>query len=159
MIENSINRMKLVLDRVFSKKEHTSATVYADCTMSKIDAVIRSGMTDEQLNAVREALVALRKEERHQIDIRIGIPLYFARYYLVIFGGRDRTSSTYALERARTRGGKNNFVNILLFLLFTILVTAVWIGVFIVVYWVKQDMGIDIFPDFHLPDFLGRRSE
>jgi hypothetical protein len=134
--------------------ERASSETFADYTLSRVPRVIRESLTDEQYQAIRTSLIARDIDSRHSIDIRLTMPLFFRSYYFVCFAGRDRRASRYILENGRwaliplpIRMGFHYMVS------FT--VSLVLIGLaFIVAYKLKQLMGIDLFPNFHLPDWL-----
>lgn len=64
-------------------------------------AEVRASLTDLQ----RDALVASANEcgwARHPADLRLSIPLFFKRYYLVLLAGEERRSKDrLAIERKR----------------------------------------------------------
>jgi hypothetical protein len=134
--------------------ERASSETFADYTLSRVPRVIRESLTDEQYQAIRTSLIARDTDSRHSIDIRLTIPLFFRNYYFIFFAGRDRRASRYILENERwalipspIRMGLRYMVSFA--------VSLVMLGLaFTAAYKLKQLMGIDLFPNFHLSDLL-----
>ncbi|TNF94378.1 MAG: hypothetical protein EP297_11890 [Gammaproteobacteria bacterium] len=122
--------------------------------MSRIDRVVLDTMTSQQLNAVRDALVANAPYNRHAVDLRGAISLFFARYYFVFLAGRDRRRRTRLQEFQRAHKGNIPLGFVLSFIAISFLIALLWVLVIVVLYWLKREMGIDIFPDMHLLDFI-----
>jgi hypothetical protein len=135
-------------------KQKTSSEIFADFTISRIDEEVRSGFSSEQLDAIRRALVANESFSRHRVDIRGTLPLFFAKYYFVILAGRDRRRKTLEKEMARSHKGNLELGYFLSFLLLSLVVLVVWGIMFSVFYWLKMEMGIDVFPHLHLNDLF-----
>jgi Na+/proline symporter len=93
------------------------------------------------------------ESSRHSLDVRVTLPLYFATYYLVIFAGRDQRQSTYDTKHTRNNR-KASIKNILLFLVLTFFAALFWIALIAALYWLKREMGIDLFPNHHLSDIF-----
>lgn len=136
------------------KRPDVSSEIFASFTMSKIDRKIIDSMTAEQVEAVRAALLAADRGKRHPIDIRLNIPLYFASYYLVLFAGRDKRRGTLLKEAMRKnvqdkRGGTMMILLIGMLIMFGLLLFGL-----LTAYFIKSEMGIDIFPNKHLEDLI-----
>jgi len=88
------------------------------------------------------------------IDTRVSIPLYFARYYIVFLLGRDlrRSTRTILLERRRDSSQAAGFT--LVFTLIWNILLILLVAGFVIIYYLKSTMGIDIFPDMHLWDIF-----
>lgn len=137
-----------------NKKTVSASHVYAEYTISRIPHKIRSGFTETQLKAIREALVAQQNESKHGLDIRLRIPLFFRAYYFVIFGGRDRRRFIVQLELERINRLPKSLSRSF-YLITSALVTAGFLSVVgIALYLIKSFLGIDLF-SFHLSDILG----
>jgi len=129
---------------------------YADFTISRIDPAVRAAMPQEHLTAVREALIAQNESSRHSLDIRFTVPLFFARYYFVILGGRDRRQKTRSREKQRISFA-NLVIGTILFASISLLVlTLLWLAIFLAAYLFKVDSGIDLLANFHLMDLFQR---
>ncbi len=134
--------------------QRASSETFADYTLSRVPRVIRESLTDEQYDAIRASLVARNSDSRHSIDIRLSTPFFFRSYYFVFFAGRDRRTSTHILENERwaviplpLRMGFHYFVSFSL--------SLVLLGfAFFAAYKLKLLLGIDLIPNFHLPDLL-----
>ncbi len=132
----------------------TSSETFADFTLSRVPQQIRDSLTDEQYNALRSALIARDAHSRHRIDVRLRLSLFFRSYYIVLFAGRDRRASTRRLEDARLHrvpGPLRRAFHLLVSLTLSLALAAV---AFAAAYKLKNLLGIDIFPGFHLPDLL-----
>jgi hypothetical protein len=132
--------------------QRTSSETFADFTLSRVPQEIRDSLTDVQYGAIRSALIAKDEQARHRIDIRLRIPLFLRSYYLVLFAGRDRRASAYRLEDSRRTRIPIPLRTTIHYLLSLGVLLAVFSVVFMVLYKVKNLMGINIFSDFHLSD-------
>lgn len=132
-----------------------SAEIYAEFVLSRIQRELKgSSFTEEQLSAIRRALIADRANNQHSVDVRLSLPFILRKYYILIFLGRDRRAKTLALERLRYirlyRRILRSITLLALFLLSTLLAGVLFIGL----YRLKVALGIDIFPSFHLSDVI-----
>ena len=135
-----------------------SSQIYADFTISRIDPVVRESLSDEQLKAIRNALLANQPFKKHALDIRGSIPLYFAKYYFVLLAGRDKRRRTQQKEMQRHNRGNLSIGYMLTLLMISFLVAVIWVAAFAGFYWTKNEMGIDFFANFHLMElFKGSR--
>lgn len=136
------------------KRPDASSEIFASFTLSKIDRDILATMTPEQVEGVRAALLAADEEKRHQIDIRLNIPLYFARYYLVLFAGRDKRKRTL-LKEALRHNKQYTVGGILMASLLAILTCSILLFVATAfAYYLKAEFGIDLFPGKHIEDVI-----
>lgn len=130
-----------------------SGDVYAEFVLSRIPLEIRTTLSQEQFLAFKNALSSHHHNTKHQIDIRLRIPFYFASYYLVVFGGRDRRRSVRDLELSRIQ----QFPLWVRMTIYTIALSSIFFAlfsvVFTVLYLTKSFMGIDLTP-WHLYDII-----
>ena len=133
---------------------NNSSEIYADFTISRIDADVRESLTPTQLLAIRDALVANQPFKKHAIDVRGTIPLFFARFYFVVLAGRDKRRKTVDKEKRRTFEGNVSFGYLLSLLFLSFIAAMVWAAILLVVYWVKIELGIDLFSSIHLGDLF-----
>ena len=133
---------------------NNSSEIYADFTISRIDADVRESLTPTQLQAIRDALVANQPFKKHAIDVRGTIPLFFARFYFVVLAGRDKRRKTVDKEKRRTFEGNVSFGYLLSLLFLSFIAAMVWAAILLVVYWVKIELGIDLFSSIHLGDLF-----
>jgi hypothetical protein len=140
------------------KTEKESSEIFADFTMSRIDRHARESMTEQQLIAVRQALVANSPFNRHAVDIRGSIPLFFARFYFVVLAGRDRRRKTREKELRRIYKGNVPLGYFLSFIVLSFLIALIWMALIVALYWLKREMGIDIFPNIHLLDLFNHQD-
>ncbi len=134
--------------------QRTSSETFADFTLSRVPREVRDSLTEEQYDAIRCALIARNEYSRHRFDIRIRIPLFFRSCYVVLFAGRDRRASTYRLEHDRLARVPRPMRQAFHLLISFSLTAAVLVVAFMAAYKLKNQMGIDIFPEFHLRDLL-----
>ena len=114
-----------------------------------------AGLSAEQLQILgevfRSTLDQYWKPGGHILDRRGRLPLYFISFYYVFLFGRDRRASQRRKEHARRFGaevlGNTVFVMVVL--------SPFAVLLLVVLYLVKMYLGIDLFPDFHLPGALG----
>jgi len=136
------------------KRSDVSSEIFASFTLSKIDRKVLESMSSEQIEAVRGALLAADREKRHQIDIRLNIPMYFARYYFVLFAGRDKRKGTLLKEAMRqNKDHKRGSVAMLSLLILLGMFVITFIAV-ITAYFMKSEFGIDIMPGQHAEDLI-----
>ena len=136
-----------------------SAKIYAEFTISRITPEIKASFTPAQMAAIREALVAQNDSQKHALDVRGTIPLFFTKYYFVLFAGKDRRRTT--LDKEAKRINKVPLpIRIALYgmVLSTVIVSFSLLGLAIM-YLVKSWLGIDIFPREHLNDIINRLSD
>jgi hypothetical protein len=134
--------------------QRASSETFADFTLSRVSKNVRDSLTDEQYDAIRSALIAENKQARHSIDIRLRLPLFLRSYYLVLFVGRDRRSSSFRLEGSRLSSIPKPLRSTI-HILFSLFVLLVLFSVpFMMLYKIKNLMGINISSDFHLSDLL-----
>lgn len=124
---------------------------YSASILARMDPHARATLSEAQEQAIVEALATREGRSAHTIDIRRLLKFYFFSYYLVFQLGRDRR-----MDRRRTEYDRRENVSLLgnvMFFIFAVfpLIVFVLIGL----YFLKAALGIDIFPDFHLPSLFG----
>jgi hypothetical protein len=123
---------------------------YTHAVMQRISPSIRASFTLAQRSAIEQALAGGQIGKGHAVDIRLTIPLFFARYYLVWLMGRDQRVGTRRSEAKRHQG--ISVSSLLLF--FFIAVSPVVVIMLLILYALKTALGINLMPDLHLKDFL-----
>jgi len=129
-------------------KESSGAFTYH--ILSKIDPEIMDSLTQKQLNAVYQVIVASRPQEKHPIDVRAVIPLFFFRIYVVFLMGRDKRPKVQLKEAVRRRESDISF-SVLLIILSLI---PIFLLLALVYYFLKVEYGIDYIPNFHLTGLI-----
>jgi len=130
--------------------------VYADFTTNRIVRALEHSepLSDNQCRDIRRVLVAEQASQKHYLDFRIFIPLFFSNYYLCFFAGRDRRKSTLSVHSLRlsrtTRRLSRSLLYVFLVILSFVLGTAVFWGL----YRLKSMMGIDLVPNWHFSEFV-----
>jgi hypothetical protein len=109
--------------------------------VSKIKSEILITLTTKQLEGIREALA-----QKHPVDYRFSLPLWFIKMYIVVAIGRDRRSSTVLKEKHRRvfsyLCGVLGGIYALLCLMAPLML--------ILLYLLKAWLNIDYFEHFHL---------
>jgi len=121
---------------------------YSTHILNKIPDEILETFTFEQKEAVYKAIRKEIKPKKHTVDIRGVIPLFYRKYYFVVYSGRDTRSFTQKSEDER-RKATRRFAN-LTFIFF--LLSPLLLLVFLALYFVKSALGINIFANLHLSD-------
>lgn len=81
---------------------------FCDAVLRHMGDDVLGALKPRQREALERALHACRPLQRHPVDVRGVIPIFFWRFYYVILMGRDRRVATDALEADRRR--KANFI-------------------------------------------------
>jgi len=136
------------------QKKNTSSEIFASFLISRIDKKALDSLTPYQLEAIREALLAADQEKRHSIDLRITIPLYFSRYYLVLFAGKDKRKGTLLKEAMRQNKHYTTSGLLMICCVSLLIASALLVVAAMAAYYLKSEMGIDIFPNKHLEDVI-----
>jgi hypothetical protein len=129
-------------------KESSGAFAYH--VLSKIDPEIMESFTQQQLNAVYQVIVASKPQEKHPIDVRAVIPLFFFRIYVVFLIGRDKRPKVQVREALRRRETDIAYSVIVMI----ISLIPVFLLLALVYYFLKVEYGIDYISGFHLTDFI-----
>jgi hypothetical protein len=132
-------------------KNDSNEDAYTHSVLNRIDPEIRSSLSPIQISAIKEAVSSGRPDKRHPLNIRIAIPLLFVNYYLVLFGGRDKRRVTGRVENELRKklGVASGFV------LFLIALLPILVFMFLLLYFIKSAIGINLMPETHLSDLLG----
>ena len=123
---------------------------FVNAVFKALDPTVYKSLSAHQITELSKAIGASSRS-RHFIDFRPTIPYFFGSIYLVFLAGKDRRMSQRVTgEKRRNRLG--NFIVGLLFLTLFVLIASG--GLFWFAYLIKSAMGIDLFPDKHLPDVI-----
>jgi len=131
-------------------KKDLASDPFTHHVMSKIDKNILDSLTTEQLSEIKAAISASKPLKKHPVDFRGIISLFFVRFYFVLLMGRDRRYTVKSIEKERRRSA-DIFAS---FLFFITILSPIIVGLFLLAYFIKSFLGIDIFPDSHLWDIL-----
>jgi len=123
---------------------------YSHSVIQRLSPAIRASLTLAQRTAIEEALMGGQASKGHLVDLRLQIPLFFGRYYVVFLVGRDRRVST---QREEARRLKTLSVSSILFFVFFLLSPVAGL-VLLILYAIKTALGIDVMPDWHFKDLL-----
>ncbi len=119
--------------------------------INNIDTEILNSLSSSQLTAIKNAIKANKPKERHPIDFRGVINLFFIKYYFVLFVGRDRRTSTQEMEIGRRENAA--LLGNISFILFVL--SPIVLFVLILLYFLKIGLGINIFPNEHMGWIIG----
>ncbi|MCU0656077.1 MAG: hypothetical protein MUF64_12735 [Polyangiaceae bacterium] len=123
---------------------------FTKAVLRQLGPELLASFTDDQRCRLERALFACRPLQRHPVDIRGVIPLFFWRFYYVLLLGRDRRRRTQQQELERRK--QAGLVADLIFALSVILqVLAV---VVVVLYLIKSALGIDLLKKHHAWELL-----
>lgn len=136
----------------FVRNQREASEIIADYTVSRIPAAVRSSLTEEQLRAVRQAIVLQSGSGHHKVAIRFTLPLFFRKYYFAFFFGRDRRRITVDTEQSRIENTPQLVKSVLIFGGMSIFFFGLGLTVLTGLYLLKNALGIDLFSDFHLSD-------
>jgi len=135
-------------------KSNKSSETFAEFTMSRIDPSVRASFTDVQREAIRQALLAEGGDTRHSLDLRFTVSFYFTHYYFLILAGRDRRRSTHSKEGIRIEKTPWSVRKLISALAYFALIGVFLYVMFLGLYVLKREMGIDIFPNFHMKELI-----
>ena len=106
--------------------EYRNISPFSRHLLANMPPDVASSFTDAQLAQVEEA-IENRPPSDHPVDIRLTIPIFGRRFYLVFLFGREIRAPARR-ERDRTRRLLWSFGNIVTFTLFLLLLIPTVIG-------------------------------
>jgi len=123
--------------------------IMVENTVKQIHPLIYASFSPKQLEAIRTA-IKTSLPKKHAIDVRGIIPLFFIRLYFVFMLGRDPRQSIHHIESDRRTTS--------LLMASVLFLAVMMIGLVIfslgILYILKSELGINIFSDRHLWDFI-----
>jgi hypothetical protein len=127
---------------------------FSNNIIQDIPKIIWDSFTADQSNALLDALRKERINARHLINSRFTIPLFFTRYYTVFLLGKDHRA--HSQETLVNRRRKGSLFTSIAFAFLLILNTGIVLLLLTLLstYLAKSMLGIDLFPNMHLWDFL-----
>ncbi|WP_320821671.1 hypothetical protein [Reinekea sp.] len=128
----------------------TKVDAFTQHTLSNIKPEVFKTLNLVQLEAIRQAISANAPFRQHPIDIRVALPLFFVKFYFVFLIGQDNRSDTRARESLRRTAVKGMMFVLILYGLVALSIPVI----FFLLYAFKSLIGIDLFADRHLGDFL-----
>ncbi|MEY4345582.1 MAG: hypothetical protein RL032_1414 [Pseudomonadota bacterium] len=128
--------------------------IQAEFLFSRIPAHIRDLLPPEHRQEVLNAFLRMALERNSPIKFETVFPFFFRRYYMAVWLGRDRRKSTVATERARRELVPLPIRTFFYLALLWVVLVCFGLLAFMCLYWFKTFLGIDIFPDHHLKDFV-----
>lgn len=128
--------------------------IHAEFLFSRIPVHIRNSLPPEHRQEVLNAFLKMATERNSPIKFETIFPFFFRRYYMVVWLGRDRRKSTAAAERLRRELFPLPIRTFFYLILMWVVLSCFGVLAFMCLYWLKSFLGIDIFPDHHLKDFM-----
>ncbi|NJN48757.1 MAG: hypothetical protein HC805_01825 [Alkalinema sp. RL_2_19] len=132
----------------------TAAYGYLENYLERVPASLLAEFTDQQLQTIQDIVVsAIPKPAPKLVDLRFTINLLVTRFYIVVFVGKDRRSSL----RRYMPNGVARFGNLVMVL--TLLAGAnmlVSVVIFMLLYFLKSWLGINVFKEMHLIDVVNQ---
>jgi len=130
-----------------SKTPYRDSDYYYD----QMNSVFKEGFSLEQKKEIKRVLQrAIKMPSKKIINLEITF-WFFKRFYLVIYLGNDCRKKTRLLD-------ERTFRALLKFVIKWFITVVLWGATFIVlgsvIYYAKSVMGIDIFPEKHMWDFM-----
>jgi hypothetical protein len=141
MDESSVTQQLQLLDDPFTA-----------FVMARIPDEVRKSLDAEQYEAIRKAIFQSRPGQGHAVDLRFTVPLGFMRGYVVLQIGRDKRRGS----RRDMRGNRSLLSRAFDRFAALILMYCVAASVLVSLYAVKSLLGINLFADRHLLDFIAR---
>ena len=129
--------------------ERDSADSVANSVVNRIAPETLATLSASQLAAVHAAIRG-HQPKRHAFEWRGVVPVFFARFYLVVLAGRDRYSATRRTEAERRRDATLTGRLAIL----AVALSPVLLLVLFVLYVIKTALGINFLPEMHLSDFF-----
>lgn len=120
--------------------------------MARIPDDVRQSLSAEQYEAIRKAIFQSRPGQGHSVDLRFTVPLGFMRGYVVLQMGRDKRRGS----RRDMRGKRSLLSRAFDRFAVIVLVYCVTASVLVALYALKSLLGINLFADRHLLDFIAR---
>ena len=115
-----------------------------------IDAKIRATFTPRQVYAIETAIRANKPYQKHPVDVRGTVPLFFLRLYFVILLGRDKRQPTRDKESRRRKHTAIGSALLSVYVLISMLLPIS----FLILYAMKTVLGIDLIEGVHLRDLI-----
>lgn len=140
--------------KLFVHNKQEASEIIADYALSRIPLAVRSSLTDEQLRAIRKAMVQQSSADHHRVAVRFTLPLFFKKYYFAFFFGVDRRRGTVDKEKSRIEGALKLVQSVFVFVGLSVFFFGLGLTVLTGLYFLKNALGVDLFSDFHLSDLV-----
>jgi hypothetical protein len=140
--------------RVGKQETGMAELIHAEFLFSRIPAHVRNFLPPEHRQEVLNAFLKMALERNSPIKFEATIPFFFRRYYVLIWFGRDRRRATVDAERNRRALVPRPIRTFFYLILLWVVLACFGLLAFMGLYWFKSFLGIDIFPNHHLKDFV-----
>ncbi|NJR67550.1 MAG: hypothetical protein HC771_01945 [Synechococcales cyanobacterium CRU_2_2] len=118
--------------------------------LDQLSADTRAALNADQLAEVQRVIaLALPNPAPKVLDVRFGINVLFARYFVVFFLGKERRKNARDRKLSWLERLGNGAIAVLLLLSMNLFVS---LSLVILLYLIKSAVGIDLFDDKHLSD-------
>ena len=129
-------------------RESSSAFTYH--VLKNIDQEVINSLTKGQLKAIYEGISASKPYEKHLVDIRGIIPLFFCRLYFVVLAGQDIRPKIRSQDELR-RSNADVLMNTVVMMFLSIPIILLFA---LFCYFLKVEYGINYIVGFHLLDLF-----
>lgn len=129
---------------------------YTATLLQSLPPEVARTFTSEQIAALRQVLLQRNGRTGHLIDIRGILPLFFTQYYFVFLFGKDRRQETQEVLMERRQAVREGTSRLFLTTLLSLFLFVFLGFLFAMLYGIKSALGINLFPNFHLPDLFKR---
>ena len=123
---------------------------YTQHILNSLEPGVLATLNLWQLRAITQAINANTPYKKHPVDFRVTVNLFFIKFYLVFFMGRDRRNR----QRQEEIKIKNLAGKVTTYGIYYLLIMAGIVILLLGMYIIKSLLGIDIFPNHHLSDWI-----
>ncbi|MGK7910934.1 MAG: hypothetical protein AB4050_05530 [Synechococcus sp.] len=119
--------------------------------MDCMSAAVRASLTSSQLDEIKRLVgMALPKPSPKIIDLRFTVDVLFARYFIVLWVGKDRRQKKRSYPKSKLTAVANKIAVVMLLISCNLAISG---SVVLVLYLLKSSLGINLLPG-HLRDFF-----
>lgn len=120
--------------------------------LDKLNPTIRNSLNYEQKREISCLLKRLLPQPFHKHTVEVRFNFWFLKHWYMIF---LLGANNYRDQKVVTAKQEKTFLSIFMNIFFTfIMVMGILATIFLLLYLTKTLLGIDIFPDKHLLDFI-----
>ena len=144
--------MANLVDRLLDSHRKVPSSVRNRTPESLVDCMssaVRSSLTASQLDEIKRLVgMALPKPAPKIVDLRFNVDVLFARYFIVLWVGKDRRQETRSYPKSRLTIIANRIAVVLLLIGCNLAISG---SVLLVLYLLKSSLGLNLLPG-HLRD-------
>ncbi|MEL7083204.1 MAG: hypothetical protein AAF268_00710 [Cyanobacteria bacterium P01_A01_bin.3] len=137
---NLVNRLLDSHRKAPNSERNRTPEALVDC----MSTAVRSSLTVAQLDEIKRLVaMALPKPSPKLIDLRFTLDVLFARYFIVLWVGKDRRQNTRSYPRSRLTVVANRIAVALLLIGCNLAISG---SILLVLYLLKSALGINLMP-------------